>query len=366
MSKKFIGKPFVANDNNNGIVAWRSPSNIALIKYWGKHGVQLPRNPSLSFSLSNAYTDMQVKYTFREEKKERAKIDFLFEGNKNEVFANKIQKYLDSIVLYFPFLKYFDLEIESQNSFPHSSGIASSASSMSALALCITDIEYNLDEKKTDEEFFHKASFIARLGSGSASRSVYKDFCVWGATSLDEQYNDEYAIELKSVNPIFEKLHDDILIVSSAEKSVSSTAGHNLMVDNPYADVRYAEAKRKLISLAEIIETGDINAFGKIVEEEAMSLHALMMCSDPSYVLMEPASLQVINEIRRFRSDTGTPIFFTLDAGPNVHVIYPDNAKDQAHTFVKEKLLKHCEDGRHIFDMMGDGPQRISYFKKPK
>lgn len=364
MSNKFIGKPIIPDDDSKGIVAWRSPSNIALIKYWGKHSVQLPRNPSLSFSLSNAYTDMHVKYAVHREKGDKARFNFLFEGNKNEAFANKIQKYLDSIILYFPFLAQVELEIESQNSFPHSSGIASSASSMSALALCLTDIEYMLNGKQADQEFFHKASFISRLGSGSASRSVYGGFCVWGTTTLDEKYNDEYAVELQKVNPVFQNLHDDILIVSSAEKSVSSTAGHKLMVDNPYAGIRYAEARRKLLNLAEIIESGDINAFGKIVEEEAMSLHALMMCSDPSYVLMEPASLTVINEIRRFRKETGTPIFFTLDAGPNVHVIYPDSAKDLAQAFVKEKLLKHCEDGRHIFDVMGDGPKRINYSSK--
>lgn len=364
MSNKFIGKPIPSGVEKSGVVAWRSPSNIALIKYWGKHGVQLPRNPSLSFSLSNAYTETQVKYSIQKEQRDTARMTFLFEGNKNQAFANRIQKHLDGLVIYFPFLKEVDLEIESQNSFPHSSGIASSASSMSALALCLTDIEYKLSGAEKDEVFLHKASYISRLGSGSASRSVYKDFCVWGATSLDEKYSDEYALELQKVNPVFQNLHDDILIVSSAEKSVSSTAGHNLMVDNPYAEIRYAEAKKKLLSLAEIIEQGDINGFGKIVEEEAMSLHALMMCSDPSYVLMEPASLQVINEIRRFRSETGTPIFFTLDAGPNVHVIYPDNVKDQAQSFVKDSLLQYCENGRHIFDKMGDGPERINYISK--
>jgi len=362
MSEKFIGKSLeIEGDSKQGEVAWRSPSNIALVKYWGKHGRQLPRNPSLSFSLSNAYTDMQIKYVVRNEEKATASINFLFEGTKNEAFETRIQKYLDSIILFYPFLKQVDLEVESQNSFPHSSGIASSASSMSALALCLTDIEYGLADKEMDEGFFHKASFIARLGSGSASRSVYGDFCIWGTTSLHDKYSDDYAVSLDKVNPEFEKLHDDILIVSSAEKSVSSTAGHGLMIDNPYAEIRYAEARKKLVSLAGIIDGGDIEAFGKIVEEEALSLHALMMCSDPSYVLMEPASLQIINEIRSFRNETKTPIFFTLDAGPNVHVIYPDSVKVAAQEFVKGVLLEHCEDGRHIFDMMGDGPQKITY-----
>jgi len=365
MSDNFIGKPIPKNvETRDGVVAWRSPSNIALIKYWGKHGRQLPRNPSLSFSLSNAHTDTQVSYTIREESQETASVSFSFEGKKNAAFEARIQKFLDSIVTNFPYLKNVDLDIKSQNSFPHSSGIASSASSMSALALCLTDIEYELSGKATDASFFLKASYISRLGSGSASRSVYKDFCVWGETSLDEKYVDEYAVPLDKVHPVFEALHDDILIVSSVEKSVSSTAGHKLMEDNPYADIRYAEARRKLVALAGIIEQGQVSAFGKIVEEEALSLHALMMCSDPSYVLIEPASLEIINEIRKFRKETGTPIFFTLDAGPNVHVIYPDSVQKKAREFVESKLLIHCEDGRHIFDRMGDGPQKISYKNK--
>jgi len=361
MSGNFIGKPIPKNEEaQKGTVAWRSPSNIALVKYWGKHGRQLPRNPSLSFSLSNAHTDTQVSYTTRQDATETASLNFLFEGKKNIAFESRIQKFLDSIIANFPFLKNVDLEIKSQNSFPHSSGIASSASSMSALALCLTDIEYELAGKERDDSFFHKASYISRLGSGSASRSVYKDFCVWGTTSLDNKYADEYAVPLDKVHPIFEGLHDDILIVSSVEKSVSSSAGHQLMEDHPFAEVRYAEAGRKLIALAKHIAKGEVEAFGKIVEEEALSLHALMMCSDPSYVLMEPASLQIINQIRKFRKETGTPIFFTLDAGPNVHVIYPDNAQKKARMFVESKLLDHCEDGRHIFDIMGEGPQKIT------
>lgn len=365
MSDNFIGKPFqLDSEVKNGVVAWRSPSNIALIKYWGKHGRQLPRNPSLSFSLSNAYTETQVQYSTREKTRDTVSLEFLFEGKKNDAFESRIQKFLNSISTNFPFLKNLDLKIESQNSFPHSSGIASSASSMSALALCLTDIEYELHGMERNEEFFHKASYVARLGSGSASRSVYKDFCVWGTTSLEDKYDDEYAVPLDKVHPVFEGLHDDILIVSAKEKSVSSSAGHDLMIDNPYAETRYAQAREKLIKLAGLIENGEIKVFGKIVEEEALSLHALMMCSDPSYVLMEPASLEIINKIRAFRDSTGTPIFFTLDAGPNVHVIYPERASQEARAFIVEELLQHCEDGRHIFDKMGSGPQKISYSNK--
>ena len=361
MSEKFIGKTLEdAFDRSEGKVVWRSPSNIALVKYWGKHGIQLPRNPSLSFSLTNAHTETEVKYNIVNKRQEGLLLEFFFEGKKNEAFENRINKYLKSIRAYFPFLSKAKLEIHSKNSFPHSSGIASSASSMSALALCLTNIEYELEGKEIDSEFYHKASFVARLGSGSACRSVYKDFCIWGETELGEMYSDEYAHTLEAIHPVFQNLHDDILIVSSAKKSVSSSAGHSLMENNPFAATRYNEAKRKLLQLAAFISSGDVEGFGKIVEEEALSLHALMMCSDPSYVLMEPATLQVIKEIRGYRAESGTPIYFTLDAGPNVHVIYPDQAKVEARKFIEENLLRHCERGQHIFDHMGKGPTKMT------
>lgn len=342
-----------------GTVAWRSPSNIALVKYWGKHGTQLPRNPSLSFSLTNAYTETTIEYTQKNSKTEQVELAFTFEGQQNAAFEQRIQKYLDSLKSLFPFLDQVSLKLNSSNSFPHSSGIASSASSMSALALCLTDIEYRLFGLEKDEDFYKKASYAARLGSGSASRSVYGDFCIWGMTEVSNDSSDDYALPLQNVHPTFQNLHDDILIVSAKEKSVSSSAGHQLMETNPFAQVRYAQAKDKLISLSKSITEGDIERFGKIVEEEAMTLHALMMCSDPSYVLMEPASLEVINEIRNYRKESGVPIYFTLDAGPNVHVIYPDHVKEDASKFVSDVLLQYCEDGRHIFDQMGNGPTKI-------
>lgn len=357
---QFHGEKLPSNQSiEEGTVAWRSPSNIALVKYWGKHGVQLPRNPSISFSLTNAFTDTEISFAQKANDLDEVDLTFSFEGQRNDAFELRIRKFLNSLHNEFPFLNQLSLKIESKNSFPHSSGIASSASSMSALALCLADIECELFGSEQDNFFYKKASYVSRLGSGSASRSVYKDFCIWGDSKFSETTSDEYAVPLQKAHPIFDNLHDDILIVSSSEKPVSSTAGHKLMETNPYASTRYDQARKRLIDLAQIIATGDVESFGKIVEEEAMTLHALMMCSDPSYVLMEPASLDVINEIRAYRKSSGVPIYFTLDAGPNVHVIYPDSVNAEASKFVKEVLLKYCENGRHIFDKMGEGPAKI-------
>lgn len=345
-------------DNINGKVAWDSPSNLAIIKYWGKHGVQLPRNPSISLTLTNAISKTEVIYSKRVDYDKPIDIQFLFEGRPNTKFEARISKYLESIIPYVPFIKQLSLQIKSENTFPHSSGIASSASAMSALALCITSIEHELFKTLEDINVFEKkASFLARLGSGSACRSIFDSWSLWGNIGEIEESSDEYAIGINDiVHPVFKTLHDDIFILSKAEKSVSSTAGHQLMDTNPYADIRYSTAKRKLLSLIDVLKNGDIERFGTIAEEEALSLHALMMVSNPSYILMEPNSIAMIKRIRNFRNDSGIPVFFSLDAGPNIHLLYPDNVKSQLSDFIETELLPLCVNNTVIRDQVGPGP----------
>src|SRR5688572_25563631 len=115
------------------ISSWRSPSNIALIKYWGKHGIQLPRNPSLSFTLTACHTDMIVKTTLDANSPE---LTVLYGGNETPAFAPKIKSFFTRLDGELPWLKNSAIVIDSVNTFPHAAGIASSASSMSALALC--------------------------------------------------------------------------------------------------------------------------------------------------------------------------------------------------------------------------------------
>jgi len=171
--------------------AWRCPSNIALVKYWGKKPKQIPANPSLSFTLSNSYTEMTLTASRCAGKD--PELEYFFEGVKNEAFETRIRGYLSNINACFPFLSGCDLRIESHNTFPHSSGIASSASSMGALALGICSIEQQLRDGDKDEEFYRKASYMARLASGSAARSVYGGFVTWGKQEGFEFTSDEFA-----------------------------------------------------------------------------------------------------------------------------------------------------------------------------
>lgn len=344
-----------------GKITWRSPSNLAIVKYWGKYGRQQPKNPSISITLDAAFTETSLEYGPKERINEGISLDFFFENKPNEAFKNKLVKFLDNITDIFPFLKQLHFTIRSYNSFPHSAGIASSASSMSALALCLCSLEHRLfGTLGADEEYRQKASFVSRLGSGSACRSIYPKMASWGETGVIEGASNLYATPFaEETHEIFKTCHDDILIASRGEKSVSSTAGHGLMEGNIYAENRYAQARQRLINLIDIIKAGDFDAFGRISENEALTLHALMMTSNPSYILMRPNSLAMIEKVRQFRADTKTPLYFSLDAGPNLHLLYPDEVKQAAKAFINSELVPLCENGEVIEDMAGDGPLEV-------
>ena len=349
----------------NGKVKWSSPSNIALVKYWGKREQQIPENPSISFTLSNCKTITEVTYT----KKETSgfSFDVLFEGKPNDAFKPKIQTFFERIEAYVPFLSDYHFTIDTLNTFPHSSGIASSASGMSALALCLMSIEKELIGDVTlsaverspeqDQYFLRKASFLARLGSGSACRSIEGELVVWGQNESTKS-SDLYGIKFDGdVHPNFKNYQDTILLVDKGEKQVSSTVGHQLMYGHPFANERFKQAHRNLAELKTIFATGDLTNFINIVESEALTLHAMMMTSQPYFILMKPNTLQIINKIWAYRKTSNSNICFTLDAGANVHVLYPENEKEQVLEFIKNDLADYCQNKQFIADVVGSGAQ---------
>lgn len=343
-----------------GKIRWRSPSNIALVKYWGKYGQQQPRNPSISLTLSQAATDTTLSYSAKEGEKD-IELEFYFAGASRPDFAQKVENYFRSLLPVFPFLGQLHLRIETDNSFPHSAGIASSASAMSALALILCSLEQRFFNTLPDQnEFLRKVSFLSRLGSGSACRSVYPYVAIWGDTAGIPTASNQYAIPYaEEVDPVFQSFHDDILIISRAEKSVSSRAGHQLMEDNLYADSRYQQARQRLNRLTDAMRAGDLETFGRITESEALTLHALMMTSAPPYLLMEPNSIAAIRKVQSFRADTGHPLYFTLDAGPNLHLLYPESIAEPVKQFIRSELTPLCQDGLYIADRCGAGPEEL-------
>lgn len=342
----------------SGTVAWKSPSNIALIKYWGKRKGQLPMNPSLSFSLSKSVTVTRMKYRFTDQS-EGPVVNYFFAGNRNPDFSARIEPWLKSLLPYFPFLRNLELEIHSENTFPHSSGIASSASAFSSLALCLTEIEQRIKKYPAiGHNFFNKASYIARLGSGSACRSVYEGWVLWGSSSFVSGSSDEIAIPVNTlVHTEFSAMGDSILVVDDTSKSVSSSAGHAMMNQNPYAKTRFRQAQSNLNNLLTILSTGDIPEFFNCIEYEALSLHAMMMTSYPGYILLKPRSLEIMEKVRQKRK-SGLPVGFTVDAGANIHLLYPLSYRSEMGTFIRDELLRKSQI-QVIDDYIGKGPERI-------
>ena len=358
---------FIPNSLQNKITktsfTWKTPSNIALVKYWGKTEPQIPKNASISFTLSNSHTITTIDFTKKSNSEADNKINFelFFEGKKKEDFKPKIAKFFERILEYCPYLTTYTMVIHSENSFPHSSGIASSASGMSAIAMCLMSLEKSLSSIELTNEFINKkASFLARLGSGSASRSIEGPLVVWGNHPDIKGSSDVFGVPFPyEVHEVFKNYHDAILLVDKGEKQVSSSVGHDLMHNHPFASQRFDQANENLAKISKILQNGDINSFINLVESEALSLHAMMLTSNPYFILMKPNTLEIINAIWRYRSNTGSKVCFTLDAGANVHVLYPANESKSILQFIDNELSKFCQKNHYICDIVGLGAVKL-------
>ncbi len=356
---QFIPKAYTKTVEQ-GKVTWESPSNIALVKYWGKKKNQIPENPSISFTLNNCKTITTLTF---EKKEDTSDFDFevYLDGEKKDGFKPKIETFFKRVEAYVPFLKDYKFVVETRNTFPHSSGIASSASGMSAMALCLMSIEKQLVSEELSEDYFNqKASFLARLGSGSACRSIEGDLIVWGENEVVEGSSDLFGVKYPyAVHENFKEYQDTILLVDKGEKQVSSTVGHNLMFNHPYAQNRFAQAHDNLEKLKPILESGNLDEFISLIESEALTLHAMMMTSMPYFILMKANTLEIINKIWAFRKETGLHVGFTLDAGANVHVLYPKKESEKILEFIKNELVVYCQNEQYICDQIGFGAQQV-------
>lgn len=213
-------------------------------------------------------------------------------------------------------------EVMTENNFPSGAGIASSASAFAALALAGSKAA-GLDLSEPE------LSRLARRGSGSASRSVPGGFVEWRAGTTDE---DSFALSI--AEPDHWKLADCIAIVNAAHKKTGSTEGHSIAGTSPLQAARVADAPRRLGICRDAILNRDFDSFAAIVELDSDMMHSVMMTSTPALHYWKPASLSVMNAVRQWRGE-GLPICYTVDAGPNVHVICPE-----AEAHVVDKRLR--------------------------
>ncbi len=346
-------------------VGYQCPSNIALVKYWGKKegGVQLPANPSISWSLGDLHATTTVDMVPR--KGEQAFV-FTLAGESKPSFEPKIASFLTKIASDCPWLVDFTLHIDSQNNFPHGTGIASSAAGFGALSLCLAHIEQlllgdtSLHAEVGGMNFWQRSSYLSRIGSGSACRSMFSRPAIWGETPTVAGSSNLFAVEIDAeVHPSLSYWKDVVLIVDDGEKSVSSSAGHALLTNHPYAEARFGQAQKNLEGIVLAMKNGDVKSFIEIVESEALQLHSMMMTSIPYYVLMRPNTLAIIEKIWRFREQTGLSVCFTLDAGANVHFLYDGKIEETVMNFVNNTLLPYCKNGQYLCSDTGKSPVQM-------
>jgi diphosphomevalonate decarboxylase len=282
--------------------------NIAFIKYWGNKDpyLRLPSNGSISMNLGGLKSRTQIVFdpVFQ--------ADNLFINGRphNGQPLQRVSAFLD-IVRKMSGMSHF-ARVESSNNFPTGTGIASSASGFAALALAAaTTAGLILDEKQLSQ--------LARRGSGSACRSIPTGFVEWYAGEDDDS---SYAQSIAP--PEHWALNDCVAIVSKEHKPVGSGEGHAMAGSSPLQKVRVADAPQRLDLCRRAILERDFEVLAEVAELDSNLMHAAIMTSSPPVLYWQPGTIAVMRAVQDWRK-AGMPVFFTIDAGPNVHVICPTN-----------------------------------------
>lgn len=278
--------------------------NIAFIKYWGNldDGLRIPSNSSISMNLASLHTKTSVEFSPEFQQ------DFLTINHQaaNELQLERVSKFLD-IVRQTSQVN-FRARVNSSNNFPHGAGIASSASAFACLALAAsTALGLHLDEGSL--------SRLARRGSGSACRSIPSGFVEWQAGQ-----DDESSFAFSIANPDHWDLVDCVCLVETGPKEVGSTEGHLAAITSPIQSARVSDSLRRLGICRHAILHKDFDELSNVVELDSNLMHSVMMTSRPPLFYWTSASLELMKAIPRLRR-TGLPVCYSLDAGPNVHVI---------------------------------------------
>jgi diphosphomevalonate decarboxylase len=312
-------------------------ANIAFIKYWGNrdNALRIPMNGSISMNLDGLYTRTTVSF------QPSLPFDELI-INEHEIRGAGLERisYLLDLIREKANLRE-RAEVMSENNFPSGAGIASSAAAFAALAVAGSKAAgLNLTEPEL--------SRLARRGSGSASRSIPGGFVEWQAGTSDE---DSFAFSIAPPNHW--NLVDCVAIVSAAHKKTGSTEGHFIASTSPLQAARVADAPRRLELCRKAILEKDFNTFASIVELDSDLMHAVMMTSTPALHYWRPASLEVMNCVRQWRTE-GIPVCYTVDAGPNVHVIC---LEPEAHAV--DKRLREIGGVENVLVARAGGPAKI-------
>jgi len=288
-----------------------SHPNIAFIKYWGNRNdeLRLPASSSLSMNLAGLQTRTAVEF----DSSLRNDTLLINRDTASQDQQRRVSDFLD-LVRQLASIK-TKARITTESNFPSGAGIASSSSAFAALALAAsTAAGLSLDEQSL--------SRLARRGSGSAARSVPSGFVVWQTSDKD---GDSFGVSIAP--PEHWALVDCIAIVSEREKAIGSTEGHKLAATSTLQAARLAGAPHRLELCTKTILDRDFSTLADLIELDCHLMHAVMMTSHPPLHYWMPASLAIMEAVRGWRRD-GLSVCYTLDAGPNVHVLCPAGEAD--------------------------------------
>lgn len=319
------------------------PSNIAFTKYWGKKNeiLRLPENGSISMTLSDLLTTTTVKFS-TDYKQDQITING---GGVEEGEAERVIKHLDR-VRKMANIKY-KARVVSKNNFPIGTGLSSSASGFAALTLAAASAAgLKLSEKEL--------SILARQGAGSACRSIPSGFVEWLDGNTSET---SYAVQI--FPPNYWALADIVALVSTGKKEVPSSTGMKSATSSPFMGVRLSHMKEKNESVKKLIKEKNFKEFGDLIEAEALELHTIMLTQYPPLIYWTPGTLQIMKLVSHWRAE-GTPVYFTINTGQDIHLIVEQNnvkkvqAKLKGLDFVKDIIVNTPGkgarlSGKHLF-----------------
>jgi len=319
-----------------------APANIAFIKYWGKadNALRLPLNASISMNLSNATTRTTVSFS----------PDFLRDeltilSDRQPTTFQHVRKFNVRVMAHLDRLRRkagvsWKARVVTQNSFPTGAGIASSASGFAALTVAAAAaLGLELSEKDL--------SILARLGSGSACRSIPDGFVMW------QKGNSHESSFASSLYPASHwDLRDVVCVVEQEEKQVGSTAGMDTVRTSPFWGRRVRDIPDRIKEVKRALARKDIERLGTMIEEDCVSMHAVAMTQKPPMFYWNGTTVELIHAVRAWRKE-GLPVYFTIDAGSTVHLIC--EAKDEERVIqgaeateaVKEIILNKPAPGAH-------------------
>lgn len=299
-----------------------APSNLAFVKYWGARDLEraIPRHASLSMTLSRCRSRCTVEaLSGGEDRMLRAVGD---EGLRpaSEGFARPVVRHLDRLRREAGDGPAF--RVATRNSFPTGAGLASSASGFAALTLAAGHA-LGLEWSEAD-----LSSWSRRSGSGSAARSALGGYVQWPAPAEEGEEPDMEGAAGQLAGPDHWDLRDVIALVDPSEKSVSSREGHRRAPTSPHYEKRLELVTGRLEEARSALRHRDLSGLGPLLETEAVELHLVAMSSRPPVYYWAPGTLRVMEAVRRLRSGEGVDAFFTIDAGPNVHVVCGPDDED--------------------------------------